>query len=297
MSNHSKNFLNNRVLIKGEKQGYCRICKQYGDLTHDHIPPKGSITISPVALRTLAQNKEIKSVIAQGGASFRTLCSNCNNNLLGKQYDPELNKVSKEVGSLVNKISDLSYRGFSLPPKVEIDIKPQRLARAVIGHLLASNYHPTQSESDIKKHVPSSEELRNFFLDQNVALPENFNIYYWFYPGNRQVLIREAFMSFYSHNREPLIFGLIKFAPIAYMLTRDEPKNCKPNALNLFSNRNIGIDNTEKIQINLDSYPRLDSPEAPNDDDKNIIFFDPQLTSIATKKESKKKGFAKKQTS
>ncbi len=295
MSNRYKKFLNDRVLIKGEKQGYCRICKQYGYLTHDHVPPKGSITIRPVALRTLAQDKEIKPVIAQGGASFRTLCSNCNNNLLGKQYDPELNKVSKEVGSLVNKISDLSYQGFSLPPKVEIDIKPQRLARAVIGHLLASNYHPNQR--DIKHHVPSSEELRNFFLDQNAALPDNFNIYYWFYPGNRQVLIREAAMSFYSDNRKPLIFGLIKFAPIAYMLTINEPKNCKPNAPDLFSNRNIGIDNTEKIQINLDSYPRLDSPETPNDDDKNIIFFDPQLTSIATKKESKKKGFGRKQTS
>lgn len=289
MSNHSKNFLNDRVLIQGEKQGYCRICKQHGDLTHDHIPPKGSITISPVALRTLGQDEKIKPVIAQGGACFRTLCSNCNNNLLGKQYDPELNKVSKEVGSLVNKISDLSYQGFLLPPKVEIDIKPQRLARAVIGHLLASNYHPNQG--DIKRHVPSSEELRNFFLDRNAVLPNNFNIYYWFYPGNSQVLIREAAMRFYS--REILFFGLIKFAPIAYMLTINEPTNCKPNAPNLFSNRNIGIDNTEKIQINLDSYPPLDSPEHPNDDDKYIILFNDQLTSIATKKKSKKKGFAK----
>ena len=293
MSNKQKVFMAERVLIKGAKTGYCRICQQYGKLTADHVPPKGSITLSPVALRTLGQNKKSKPVISQGGTNFRTLCGDCNNNLLGQQYDPELNKISKEVGSLVNKINSLSSNGFILPEQVTVEVKPQKLARAIIGHLFASNYHP--DEQEVEKS-DSSKALRAYFLDQNATLPDDLNIYYWFYPGNRQVLIRAAMMaSIMNPNPEEAVsFGLIKFAPIAYMVTWQEPKINKLKLSKLFKNRNVGIDETEKLEINLRQYPSLGYPELPDDEDKfRITLFNHQQTSVAIKKKGKTKGFGK----
>jgi hypothetical protein len=177
---------------------------------------------------------------------------------------------------------------ISLPPQILIEVKPQRLARAVIGHLLASNYHPDQS--DIKDSFPFPEALRNYFLDQNATLPNELNIYYWFYPGNRQVLLHGASMGFWVKVDEPILFSLVKFLPIAYMITWEKPERFKILSPHLFDNRNIGIDDTEKISINLQKYPRIDFPEHPHDEEGNVILFNSQLTSVATKK---KKGFGK----
>ena len=294
MSKNPSKFLNSKVLTRGSKKGYCRICKQYDNLTRDHIPPRGSITISPVELRTLGQDTDIKPTISQDGANFRTICSYCNNTLLGTEYDPELNKVSNKVGSLVKRLSDLSYRGFSLPPQVSIEVKPQRLARAVIGHLLASNYHPDQR--DIEGSFPFPEALRNYFLNQNASLPDELNIYYWFYPSNRQVLVHGAAMGFWKAPKQPLFYSLMKFFPISYWITWEEPQHSIITHPTVIRHRNIGIDDSEEIQIKLLDYPRLDFPEHPHDDDPvpYILLFNNQLTSIATrKKEKKKRGFGR----
>jgi len=290
MPNKNRSFLNDKVITRGPKSGHCRICKQYGELTRDHVPPKGSIIISPVELRTLAQDVNSRSVISQSGTNFRTLCANCNNNLLGTEYDPELNKVSNKVGTLIKQYCNLQYgNGFDLPPQILIPIKPQRLARSVIGHLLASNYHPDQK--DIKESIPFPETLRSYFLNQNATLPNELNIYYWFYPGTRQVLVHGASMAFFnSPASQPLFFSLVKFPPIAYMIIWKEPGRFKITPPRLFDNRNIGINDTEEIQINLRKYPRLDFPEHPHDDEANVLFINSQLTSVATKK---KQGFGK----
>lgn len=294
MSKHNKSFLKDKVLTRGSKQGHCRICKQYGTLTRDHIPPKGSIKISPVELRTLGQDTDIKPTISQDGTNFKTICGYCNNTLLGTEYDPELNKVSNRVGDLVKQLSDLSYRGISLPPQVTIEVKPQRLARAVIGHLLASNYHPDQSNSTNPGLFPKA--LQEYFLDKNATLPEEINIYYWFYPSNRQVLVHGAAMEFLKAPKQPLFYSLMKFFPIAYWITWKEPQQTIIKHPTVIRDRNIGIDDTEEIQIKLLDYPRLDFPEAPHDDDpvQYILLFNDQLTSVATrKKEKKKKGFGR----
>jgi hypothetical protein len=288
MSNNSKSFLNDRVLTRGAKEGYCRICKQFGELTRDHIPPKGSIIISPVELRTLGQHADIKPVVSQDGTNFRTICSYCNNTLLGTEYDPQLNKVSNKAGSLVKQVCDLSYCGISLPSQVTIEVKPQRLARAIIGHLLASNYHPAQS--DINDSFLFPEASRKYFLNPNETLPKEINIYYWFYPDNRQVLVHGASMVFWAKPDQPILFSLVKFFPIAYWIIWEKPEIFPIKCPFLFKNRNIGIDETEEIKINLSQYPRLDFPEHPYDGEEYVIGFNPQRTSVATKK---KKGFGK----
>lgn len=292
MSNRNNSFLDNKLLTRGSKTGYCRICQQFGNLTRDHIPPKGSIKISSVEIRTLEQDTNIKPVISQNGTNFRTICSYCNNTLLGTEYDPELNKVSNKVGDLIKQLSDLSDRGIFLPPQVTIEVKPQKLARAVIGHLLASNHHPDQSNLTYPGLFP--EALQKYFLDKNATLPEEINIYYWFYPSNRQVLVHGAAMCFPKATKQPLFFSLMKFFPIAYWITYKKPQHTIIEHPTVIRDRNIGLDDIEVIKIKLLDYPPLDFPEYPNDDDRfqYILLFNDQLTSVATrKKEKKNKGF------
>jgi hypothetical protein len=254
MSSSKKSILQDKVITRGAQEGYCRICKQYRELTRDHVPPKGSIKVSPVELRTLGQDKNTKPVISQDGTNFRTICSKCNNTFLGTEYDPELNKISKKIGSLIKS-------SLLLPSQISIAVKPQRLARAIIGHILASNYHP--AASDIKENLPFPEALREYFLDRNAFLSKKINIYYWFYPGHREVILHGAAMGFWKFSERPLIFSLIKFFPIAYWITWEEPQDLKINAPTLLQDRNIGIDQVEEIQIKLSNFPRLDFPEHP----------------------------------
>lgn len=95
---------NKKVKIKGDKKGYCNICDHYSKLTRDHIPPQGCIKPKPVELKTLTQHlsdPNAKPTVSQSGLNLLSICGNCNNNLLGTEYDPELIELSHKVASLV----------------------------------------------------------------------------------------------------------------------------------------------------------------------------------------------------
>ena len=72
-----------KVITRGPRVGRCNICGKLGNLTEDHVPPKGSITPEKVGVRSLVQTmKAVDSRIGQlfqNGVKFRTLCSTCNN--------------------------------------------------------------------------------------------------------------------------------------------------------------------------------------------------------------------------
>jgi hypothetical protein len=134
--------------------GYCNICNEYGELTRDHVPPKGSIRLTAVEVRNFAQRlSELapgrvniidddglqESVrrykLSQDGVRFRSICARCNNVLLGGRYDLELNRVSQTVGSLIR----MHLRGLlALPSEIQINTRTHYLVRAIIGHLLAA---------------------------------------------------------------------------------------------------------------------------------------------------------------
>ena len=79
---------NVKALKNGAEKGYCRICGKYGDLTDDHVPPK-SCGNKGRTVFSIGQNK----LIIQNGFHCRTICSNCNNELLGCNLDKEYKKV------------------------------------------------------------------------------------------------------------------------------------------------------------------------------------------------------------
>ena len=91
---------------------------------------------------------------------------------VSKNYDPELNKISKDVRMLLK-----ATKTIWLGQRQYIPVKPQRLARAIVGHLLAGGLSP--DNSPVKAACPDA--LREYFLDPMAPLPDKLDIYYWLY--------------------------------------------------------------------------------------------------------------------
>lgn len=126
-----------RVNTRGALVGHCNICDEYGPLTEDHVPPKGTLLVKQVELVRIVEllgtgpiSKNRNRRYMPGGVHFRTLCAKCNNDLLGRRYDKELIRFS-------NAVSETLKSSLALPITIRIPVNPGRLARAVIGHVLA----------------------------------------------------------------------------------------------------------------------------------------------------------------
>ncbi len=174
--------LSKRINTWGPKEGYCAICRKPAKLTREHVPPASCGNVSKVVVRSLSNSGEYDkryTTTSQGGLNYRTTCSSCNNDWLGQKYDPALAELFNEVKLLAESVSN---GNLSLPPCKTYFIKPQRIARSVIGHILAGN------AVDIVKqdtpHAPMYQVMENYFFDETSALPDELEIYYWFYPFN-----------------------------------------------------------------------------------------------------------------
>ena len=90
---------------KKQKYGICKICLSNCKLTEDHVPPKGGIDVEEVIIKnyldSISKEREIKGkhiFISQNGVKFPTICGKCNNENLGKYYDPVLEEM-RESGN------------------------------------------------------------------------------------------------------------------------------------------------------------------------------------------------------
>jgi hypothetical protein len=124
-----------RIRTFSEATGACSICGIVGKLTADHVPPKGIPGIGAIELhglheRLLTSKGTNRSRFFQNGVVFRTLCESCNSIKLGQQFDPALIEFSKSIQRLL-------LSGLALPATVKVKLKPNCVARGVVGHLLA----------------------------------------------------------------------------------------------------------------------------------------------------------------
>jgi len=239
--------------LTGPKVGRCNICGDHGDLTEDHVPPKGSVTITSVEMHHILnalhiKKPQIKGKISQNGIKFRTLCNRCNNQLLGSIYDKEFNAFSGNIGKILKS-------PLLLPRRMPITVKPQKLMRAVIGHTLAFG---------IQRYAmgPCEEACAEYFLDASKALPPQVNIYYWVYPYTRQVLIRDAVLSDIRIHGQ-VLFKLLKTYPVSYMLTYEQPYGYDFPLESLGKYRELDADAEAEIIIDLRAVPPMNWPEAP----------------------------------
>lgn len=270
--------LGKRVLNKGPQIGFCVICGTHGKLSRDHVPPRKCNNISDVELKYLgaSDNAARIGVTSQGGTHYKTLCGECNSKRLGIDFDPSLIKLSNEITSMVVGANN---RIISLPDTIHPLVKPQRIARSVVGHLLAA-VAVEETKTGLVS-TPIEDSLREYFLDKSKPIPKNLEIYYWLYPSRNQIIIKHMMKSSMRY-RENIFGHVIKFLPLGFWLVWNKREGIDLNLNNLVPEKMMGIDDVKQIQLNLYSIPRLSFPEKPEGDES--IFLNTDYAVISSPK-------------
>lgn len=275
---------NPKIKIYGPEIGYCNICERYEKLTEDHVPPRGSAKIGAVEIRTLSDyfSPEKRFFhLSQKGLLIRSICAICNNKRLGEFYDPHLNKISHAVKKLIKAHNE---RSLLWPHKIRLTITPQRVARAVVGHLLAGSLSADEMNTPIKASMPDG--LRTYFLNPSAAFPDQLEIFYWLYLSNVQKILK-TFAVAIPGNSHLIISEILKFFPLAYWVIWDKPADIKIDLPKLTQNKQIALDETNEIEIDFQNIPHKNWPENP--DDNMIILYREDGTKIASQKQKRRK--------
>jgi hypothetical protein len=257
------------VKTKREKIGKCNICLEEKELSWDHVPPKGGIELSTVQIETIEEfflGKNNKNFQSQNGVKYRTICRKCNS-LIGREYDIVLNKFSLDIGRLLK--SKLIF-----PKTIRIKTKPIRLIKALFGHVLAAKI-----ELD---DVTLDKEIREIVKNINMPLTDNWKVFYWLYPYNDIVIMRDFSMIAKrgQHSGDAGIFNIIKYFPVAFAISNLE----KYEGLEeLTKYKNYSIDDEIEISINLKNYRHPYWPEAVEDDNPYILTGQTARNGISAK--------------
>lgn len=213
MGNFSKN-ISDRFKHAKISEGYCVICGVFGKLSQDHVPPKGSITITKTEQRHVnemmgVESNRVKGLKSLNGSKFKTICGKCNNEHLGKN-DSEVAKV--------NNLLTLSIRdhisSINISSHISVPVKAINYSRAMIGHILSAT-----SVEECKKPIfesPYFDTLRQFVLGDDQAIENTHDIYYWFYPFS--VHISSKMVGFVNEGHLSYL-SLLSFYPLAFMVT------------------------------------------------------------------------------
>lgn len=242
-----------RVRTLGRNVGACNICGQVGRLTEDHTPPKGCIKPTAVEMHHITarvQGGHAKGSVSHNGVKYRTLCAHCNNTLLGGQFDPALIDFT-------NQITRMLISGFALPQVMQVIGTPQRIMRAVLGHLSAQG---------VGRYMKGkyTEPLRDYFLDSTLPLPDCINVYYWIYPFRGQILVRDCGL-IDIRRRDSVLIWFMKFFPVAFMVTWDEPPGYNFALPNMGTQRALGIDDQAPLSVRLHPIVHEHWPDSPTE--------------------------------
>ncbi|HET7832719.1 MAG TPA: hypothetical protein VFK88_07120 [Gallionella sp.] len=189
--------------------------------------------------------------LAQDGVKFRTLCGRCNNELLGIRYDPELIRFVNSVGTILKS-------SLILPTRVNVPVVPQKVMRAVVGHILAFGL-------DRRAENRFDSAMAEYFLDDAKSLPSSINFYYWVYPYQHQIIVRDAELASFG-GKEPVVFKLLKFFPLAFFVTWEEPPGYGFNFEGLTKFGSCALDDEFSAAIDMKVVPDMQWPEAPSRD-------------------------------
>ncbi len=240
---------------KREKFGICNICLKEANLSWDHVPPKGGIEVKSVEMESILSklNKEgsqnIK--ISQNGVKYRTICKECNQKL-GSKYDITLNKFSITVGKYLKS-------NLVLPKIIYHKTKPTILVKAILGHLLTA-----KSEID---EVKFDKIFRKIIFDDNEFIPNEINIFYWIYPYEQSVVIRDSMMpSKRGKFNNYSFFHSLKYFPIAYLVSDLATYESLPE-LTQHCTKNLNDEIDIPIYLN-----RVEHPDWPEIVDEQNIF-------------------------
>ena len=169
---------------KRAKRDTCNICSQTADLSWDHIPPKFCNNDSAkeymvaLGIKDKLKNQNPFPLTVQNGVKYRSICTHCNNQLLGIDTDPAYKLL---VESIIRCIQS----NLALLDAFEIDVQVNRLARSVVGHMLASkNFYDNDCTID--------KQLRQYFMDTTLNPPACMQLYCFLYPYETTMIVRDV---------------------------------------------------------------------------------------------------------
>lgn len=214
MGNYTKGLTERRHHTQ-LREGYCLICGTLGPLSWDHVPPKGSITITRVEQAHLTEVMGIKpnpvvGVKSSNGSKFRTICKHCNSSHLGTN-DQEVASVYKGMSE---KIKQYFMRADSPVNHVHMPFDGMKFCRAMVGHILSA----TTVKECLQKPVPIPyyAPLQKFVTGDDTATDGTHDFYVWFYPHRRHMSIKMFTCRNHGHIAT---LSLLSFFPLAFLIT------------------------------------------------------------------------------
>lgn len=246
-----------RIETRGAQFGQCNICGEQARLTVDHVPPRSCRVIGNGELRSLVERLSPGAGVPrrarrlQNGVSYRSICLRCNSEKLGAEYDPAL-------AEFCTRVRTIAESSLELPKWLSVRIRPQRVMRSVLGHMAAQGVNRYQKG-------PITEPLRDYLLDPSTALPNGLRVYYWLYPFRGQVLVRDAVRMRLGVN-EPILFWLLKFSPLAFMVTFNETGDPAYRHTRLDPYGGDPIDAETDVSLAVSPLVHEHWPEAPDND-------------------------------
>ena len=250
-------------------QGFCNICGSFGNMTKDHVPPKGSVKITQMLSKRMVEAMGMEKAVRgprdkihQNGVTFPTLCGCCNNTLLGCKLDPEFNRFTLAVCNVLGS-------SMHLPDEIVISCDPSKIVRGFLGHMAAAD---TYDNSRLIR-----EELGEFVMTGE-GMPSDAKVYCWPFPYKGQTLLSlhsiAPDIARYGFNGA-LITWVMKFSPVAFMLVWKKPKSISLDGLTCISDF-IGLSGGG-VRLRLTNVHQH-WPEAPGPSD--VILSSSKMTSI-----------------
>ena len=244
--NDNRNDMIRKVYVKKKRKNkvdYCNICGKILPLTWDHVPPEFCFNDGKVKYNSMMDfyNKEHRKDISQNGIKFRTLCSNCNNTILGRNYDVEFKK-------LVDCLYDIYITPGEMAQYVILQgLKVNKIVRSIVGHLLAAreDFNNKKLEND----------LRSFLLDESSLPPKDFKLLYYTYPYNTVMIIRDVVPVKIGNPEYKVpnsLLSCLNTFPLAFILVNKCDDTC--GLYDMFSLCTNNIDDVVDIKIDLLSY-------------------------------------------
>jgi hypothetical protein len=215
--------------------------------------------------------QENRPTTIQSGLKYRTICKRCNE-FLGARYDPALIGLTKFV-------SHARASMLILPRHITVRTRPAAIFRSILGHLVAAKIDTHSGRFD--------EEVKSCILDETIPVPEKYRLYYWIYPYQQTVVIRDMVSletSLKSQN-QIVYFNLIKFFPLGFLVT-DRSDLISPPKFGDFNN--VSPSEFRDISIDLIMVQDVHFPEQPTNTRSTMFGRSGGVAAVARRKRERR---------
>lgn len=278
-----KNSVSKRIQLSqnSKENGFCLICGKEGKLTKDHVPPTNSLlTIvdsQKTAVEFFSREGSVKPQRIKTGNYSRTLCSQCNNFVLGS-LDSEIGVVHKRLSEEISKRISHKHKCDDV---INVPVNTSKYMRAMVGHIISAL--PSffcSAPLDTPLYTP----LRKFVLGDNSSA-DNFEFYYWFFPMNYQMVIN----NFAYKNLKLLHFtsgSIISFYPISFMVVDKRSEEYNKGCSVALPTGAVKMELTDiALKINLSSWNDIKSGfPYTGINEYEFLVLDEELSFITYKK-------------